>query len=527
MFSLTPYYHSVLCSIYRAFGVTDGNGHCIRSYRAMTEEQRQATEFFENLITSPTAPLSYQVAEKNADGRPTGRVQTVTTTVARLMGLASDYDATRQRLQEVLNRAFADGYAQFAPLSANEQQVMLRGPAGFPFVTRQTRDPMLANPTDSLRFPIVNGAQRASDPYYPTDPRMVPQWWPKPTPKRNVWFNPRVLDRSLVATDRLRQTFESLVLAIAAYLKSRNVPLGWHPLTVVCRGPMFRDEYAYNMWDNGMEAYIQQFRDERGNDRRFLLSTTVLGTTIPEDINSVAFFPTYHANWLRSLDVRLPLSWNTDTVYLSTGSLDDHDSNVRTWITYTADPLLELLRWMNMAQFLLDSGNTTVNESTKQDARATMVDIFASQAIYTRIQDAAYRLVGLQRGDIVIGYQEKLAKEAAARENRKRSLAIQAAGVEGYESAGDDAADIATATIGTVGLAFADAVKTGNIAAGVVSLLVRGLSSLIAFLSAPSAPRSPYTLPIRLGGSDPKHGLPVYGLSPKFALESPPCYRLV
>jgi hypothetical protein len=146
--------------------------------------------------------------------------------------------------------------------------------------------------------------------------------------------------------------------------------------------------------------------------------------------------------------------------------------------------------------------------------------------LYAGVQDIAYRHVGARRGDNVIGYRAKMEAEIQARKNQARSALIRSAGVEGYTSSGDDGADIASATIGTVGLAFADAVRTGNIATGVVSALVRGLTLLIGFLTMPEAPTSPFARDMRVGSSDLRYGSPIYGVSPEFALEAPPCFRV-
>ena len=526
MFSLSPYYHRLLCSVYRAFGVDDGNGHCVDAYRSPSSEQRQAAQFFEGLITDPTRSLSYQVPEKDARGNLTGRTAQVTTTVSRLMVLGDDWQDTRRNLEAIMSRVYNDGFATLTPQDAATQNTLLRG--GNPLVTQQTRDPMFANPTANggiLHYPIINGAQRGADPYYPTDPRLIPDWWPQVRQNRHVWYTPVIFDRTRVPTERLRSLYEQLILAINAYLKSRNAPLAWHPLSVVCRGPMFPDAYAYNSFNPGYEAFIQDLRDHN-NDPRFWVRQTILGWQASKDINSVSFFPPYDANWLRSLEYRIPISWDRGQVALSRGSLDDYDSSIRTWYTYHADATLELLRWMNFAQFLLDSGDTTVNEAKQQDARSVMLDVFAVQQLYAGVQDIAYRHVGARRGDNVIGYRQRMEAEIQARKNQARSQLIRSAGVEGYTSSGDDGADIASATIGTVGLAFADAVRTGNIAAGVVSALVRGLTLLIGFLTMPEAPTNPFSRDMRVGSSDLRYGSPIYGMSPAFALEAPPCFRV-
>jgi hypothetical protein len=215
--------------------------------------------------------------------------------------------------------------------------------------------------------------------------------------------------------------------------------------------------------------------------------------------------------WNASINRRFPQTIGTGS-FLSRGAWDDLDSKL-SWPIYTADALLELQRIVNVMGALLASGNAS------RDPKAAMVDMFACQAVYHGAQLQAYRQVGRPYGTNVIGYREQIAREAKAREASRRGDL----GVPGYQSTGDDAADITMGCIGTVALAVQDGLKTGSVEAAVVSAVIRGLTLLYTFLSGPDALHNPYDYPIRMsGGKSPAYN----GISVKNALELPPCFRV-
>ncbi len=502
------------CGVLRLFNVQTDRCRVVENSarRGVDSNTRDMHAFYDNLITNPDADLTFNMEERRADGSLTGRQMRKTTSVKQLVNLSPDWRDTTRRLERVLARASDITTAN--ALSPEDKQVLLTG--AWVRVTSQTRDPRLAEPRGLLRAPWGVQAGQYPDPYHPSDERQVPGWYPQISRDASmVSYTPRVLDQNVVPTERLRVLYTDLVTAVFQYLKSRNTVAQFHPLVAAAQSHIFPCRGAYSNFagETGAQA-INSWEQENG-DPRYLLQNTVLGMRFPDgDPNQGPLLGarSYAAQWNYALDKRIPVTVGAESggYLLSRGAWDDGDS-LRSWPIWTADPLLELLRWINVARMLLASGDASI------DGRATMVDLFAATTLYNGAQVRAYEQIPAEYGSNVVGFRAKIAAEAQARKNRERNV-----GVPGYNSTGDDTADIAMGTIGTVSLAITDALKTGNIAVGVVSFVIRGFMLLYGFLNGPDAIRDPYAYPIRMGsGKSPA----IPGLSMTNALQNGPCFR--
>jgi hypothetical protein len=486
--------------------------------KTLSSEQVDAYQFYDGLMgKSPDTPLSFTAYETDAQGRKTGRSGKKTTSIKKLALLDDDWQSKTSRLQTIMDRMVRDGIVSYAPLSDPDKALMLRGLAAP--VTSQTRDPMMADPTGIMRAPWRAQAGQIADPYHPSDPRGVPGWYPNvtnSTPK--AYLTPRVLSRSDVPANQLRTYYQDLILACHGHLKARNAPMVFHPLAVAAQAHIFPSRNAYSNVDgeSGSRA-IREWADNN-NDLNYLLQHTVLGFRFPDgDQTQGPLFGGGESHWLweKSLEVRFPLTIATGTIQ-SRGALDNLERRT-SYPIWTADPLLELQRWVNVATALLSTGDAA------RDPKAAMVDLFACQAVYSGAQVAAYQQINRPLGSNVLGYRERIATEAMARKAAQRG----SLGVPGYQSEGDDTADISMGIIGSVALAAADGLKAGGFPAGlivgVVSFVIRGCALMITFLGGPDTEPNPFDYPIRMGG----RGTPtINGLTVKNCLELPPCYRV-
>jgi len=484
----------------------------------LSREQVDAYQFYDGLMgKSPDEPISFTAYETRPDGSKTGRSGRKTTSVKQLALLDDDWRDKTARLQTILDRMRRDGLIADGILDDSGKALMLRGLA-VP-LTSQTRDPSLADPTGILRAPWGTPAGTIPDPYHPTDPRGVPGWYPnlsRATPA--VTLTPRVLDRSAVSNDMLRRYYQDLILACHGHLKARNAPMVFHPGAIAAQKHINPSRNAYSNVDGESGSKAIADWASSNNDTRYLIQNTVLGFKFPDgDQNQGPQFGGQPTSWLweESLSRRFPLTVATGTTQ-TRGCWDDGERKT-SWPIYTADPLVELQRWVNVANALLITGNAS------RDPKAAMVDLFACQAVYQGAQEAAYRQINRPMGSNVLGYREKIAAEALARKAQQRG----SLGVPGYESSGDDTADIAMGTVGCVALAVADGIKAGGFPAGlvvaVVSFVIRGCVLLYQFLGGPDTEPNPFDYPIRMGGG---RTVAINGLSVKNCLELPPVYRV-
>lgn len=491
-------------------------------FKSLEKAQVDAYQFYDGLMgKSPDDPIQFPVYETDSRGNRTGRSGTKTTSIKQLALLDSDWQDTTARLQSLYDRALRDGLITERPLSDADKAVMLRGLAAP--VTSQTRDPAMADPRGILRAPWAPKPGTIPDPYHPSDPRGVPGWYPNisdATPV--VSLTPRVLDRNAVPTREIRTLYQDVINACSARARSFNAPLVFHPLAVGAQSHIYPSRNAYSNVDG--ESGSRAIADWAANNNNldYLIQNTVLGFKFPE--GSQLQGPQFGGQpstwlWEASLDRRFPLTIATGKT-LTRGAWDSGESR-NTWNIYTADPLLELQRWVNVMAAMLATGNVA------RDPKAAMVDVFACQAVYQGAQEAAYRQIGRPMGSNVLGYREKIAVEANARKAAQRG----SLGVPGYESSGDDTSDISMGIIGSVALAATDGLKAGGFPAGLVvasvSFLIRGCMLMATFLGGPDTEPNPYDYPIRMGGGGRLDRTPaINGLTVKNALELPPVYRV-
>ena len=490
--------------------------------KSLEKNQVDAYQFYDGLMgKTPDAPIRFPVYETDASGRRTGRSGTKTTSIRQLAILDNDWQQTSARLQSVYDRCVRAGIITERPLNEPDKAVMLRGFASP--VTSQTRDPAMADPRGILRAPWANQGGTISDPYYPTDPRGVPGWYPNVSDATPVVsLTPRVLDKTVVNDNELRTLYQDIINACFARARSFNAPLVFHPLAIGAQSHIYPNRNAYSNVDNesGSRAIAQWATDN--NDPNYLIQNSVFGFSFPEgnQLQGPQFGgkPTSWL-WNESLSRRFPLTIATGTT-ITRGAWDSGESR-RTWNLYTADALLELQRWVNVMSAMIATGNTA------RDPKAAMVDVFACQSVYQGAQEAAYRQINRPFGSNVLGYREKISAEAAARKAAQRG----SLGVPGYESTGDDTADISMGIIGSVALAVQDGIKAGAFPAGlgtaVVSALIRGCLLMYSFLTGPDTEPNPYDYPLRMGGGGRLDRTPAFnGITVKNALELSPVYRV-
>ena len=501
-----------------AFHIPKDNCGPRSSYKGPSSQQVDARAFYEGLMgKSPDESISFLVYEKNASGGYTGRSIVKRTSIRELVKLDGDWRDKTLRLQQVYDRMKRDGLIQETPLSDSDKNAMLRQDGrgrSIPIGPNQTRDPKLADPRGILRAPFAPEGRVILDPYNPTDPRGVPSSYPNATDSMPfVTLTPKVLNSDGITNEGIRRYYEDAVSAMYGHLRARNVPMLFHPLNVAMQAHIYPQlAYMSNLDNSSGQNTISEWASSNG-DTSYLLQHTVLGYRFPDGDQTQG--PIFGGEtgwvWNASIERRFPQTVGTGKI-LTRGAWDDLDSRL-SWPLYTADALLELQRIVNAMAALLASGNAS------RDPKAAMVDMFACQAVYHGAQLQAYRQVGKQYGSNVVGYREQIDREARERKASQRGDL----GVPGYQSTGDDAADITMGCIGTVALAVKDGIAKGNVTAGVVSAVIRGLSLLYTFLSGPDAPRNPFDYPIRMsGGKSPAY----HGISVRNSLELPPCYRV-
>ena len=501
-----------------AFHIPKDNCGPRSSYKGPSSQQVDARQFYEGLMgKSPDEPISFPLYEKGPNGALTGRSMMKRTSIRELVKLDGDWADKTYRLQQVYDRMKRDGLVQETPLSDSDKNAMLRQDGrgrSIPIGPNQTRDPKLADPRGILRAPFSPEGRVILDPYNPTDPRGVPASYPNATDSMPfATLTPKVLNGDGITSDGIKRYYEDSITAIYGHLRARNVPMIFHPLNVALQAHIYPQRAYMSNLDNSSGQNNISAWASRNNDSDYLLQHTVLGYRFPEGDQTQGPIFGGESAWLwnASIDRRFPQTIGTGAI-LSRGAWDDKDSRL-SWPIYTADALLELQRIVNVMRALLASGDAA------RDPKAAMVDMFAAQAVYHGAQLQAYRQVGRPYGTNVVGYREQLAREARERKASQRGDL----GVPGYQSTGDDTADITMGCIGTVALAVKDGISKGSLTAGITSAVIRGLALLYTFLTGPDAEHNPYDYPIRMsGGKSPAYN----GISVKNALELPPCFRV-
>lgn len=507
------YLNKLPCGIAKLFGYEPRACRVDASaFSGMSAEGRAASSFYDGLIQDPDRVLSFPCRVKDNAGNLTNNIVTKRFTVGGLMDLAPTWKDSTARLQQIVDR-FSD-ITTDGLLSPQDQQAMLTGR----WVGReanQTRFEKLANPSGILTIPNPQSGASWPDPYNPTDSRLVPSWFPKHNAACPVVsFTPRVLDQSAVPTQRLVDGYQDLTLALFNFLRDRNVPMPLCPEIIGARQNFQLGRAVYSSYDNNSGGLRVQDWYHDNRDTKYLLQDSVFGYTFPDgDPNQGPRFGVDNAAlWRTSMDRRVPISIGMDS-HVTKGAWGDDESRL-SWNIATADALLEFLRLLNAAKILLATSNAGV------DARATMVPLFAAQAVYTGAQVRAYQHIGKPYGSNVLGYRANIAREVAMRKARERDATV---GVPGYHSSGDDAADIGMGLIGCVSGAVTAALAAGNPIAGVVAFVILGLRLMVSFLLEPDAPADPYSLPLRMTEGK---GVQFFGLSVTNALELPPAYRV-
>lgn len=510
----------VPCYVLKALRATEGTRCAPSAIRSPSPEAREAFQLYDNLQGDPSQELTFTVQEKDRSGNLTGRAQRVTTRIADMCFLGNDLQDTTRALRSLVDSAIETGIAVRAPLSDNDRNTMLRGSATM--VTRQVRDPFMADASRIMDYPLpLRPINPVVDPYHPTDSRLVPEWFPRIGPARTVInLTPRALNRDGVPTRQLRALYDNLVMGIHAYLKSCNVPMKFHPAVMGTLAPFRMDRYAYTNIDERASQDVQQWSDDNGNPL-FLVQNSVRGWTYPDgDVNqgpNITGGGQSSGLWNTALDRRLPVTISTGTTVTRGALAFAHPDTEerRTWNVYTADPLLEILRLLNCAQFLLDSGDVS-----RFGAKAPAVHMYAASALYKGATVEAYRQIGRPYGSNVVGYRQAVEAELAS----IRAGGRASGNIPGFVTEGDSAADIAATTLQIIGPALAAAATVWPVGT-IISVVVAGTLILVSLFGRPDAPPNPFDYPLRVAGWTPVSPV-LYGITVRAALEDRPLFRL-
>ena len=500
------------CFVLDLFRIDDGNGRCA-SARMPAQEQRDAWSFYNTITTSPTAPIEFFV------NGPNGSRVKRTVTMQAMMSLGNNYQSSAARLQSLIDGAIAQGWLTRRKPTENEAQALLTdmGPGKtWPSRGQQKRDHTFAYCEEMLQFPQRARDGRMVDPAHPSNPNLVPSWYPQLNSGVEALYpTSRMNDPSLTTNQQLIDFYRDIVTAIVDFDKDRNAVTPFHPLTLLARSSFFVDPWTYTNLQESVQSYINEWRNDNGNPN-YLIRNNAMGVTFVEgdpERSSVVLQYASVTHWLNSLYRRSPITTHYTGTTLSRGVLQDGDVH-RTWSLLTADAQLEIVRWANMANVRLQTSNAA------RDAKAVFVDMFACNALYKRLLTRAYEQSQRPFGSSLVAYSNGLKSESDERKRIARSQSIGQV-VDGYQATGDDASDITSYTIGSVGLVVKAAMEGGPGVAIAMGVMLAA-NGLFTFLSSPESLRDRTVEPLRVSDGGPIAS----GLTPRFVTESWPLHRV-
>ena len=500
------------CFVLDLFRIDDGNGRCA-SARMPTQEQRDAWSFYNTITTSPTAPIEFFV------NGPNGSRVKRTVTMQAMMSLGNNYQSSAARLQSLIDGAIAQGWLTRRKPTENEAQALLTDKGAgkaWPSRGQAKRDHSFAYCEEMLQFPQRARDGRMANPQHPANPNLVPSWYPQLNNGVEALYpTSRMNDPSQTTNQQLIDFYRDIITAVVDFDKDRNAVTMFHPLTILARAPFFLDPATYTYLQPDMQSYLNEWRQDNGNANYLIVNNSQGVTFLPGDPEraSVVFQYASTTHWLNSLYTREPIATHYTGTTLSRGVNQDGEVH-RTWSVLIADAQLEIVRWANMANVRLQTSNAA------RDAKAVFVDMFACQALYKRLLTRAYEQSQRPFGSSLVAYSNELKKESDERKRLARSQAIGAV-VDGYESTGDDASDITSYCIGSVGLLVKAAVTAGPEAAIAMGVMLVA-SGLFAFLSSPESLRDRTVESLRVSDGGPIAS----GLSPLIVTESWPLHRV-
>ncbi len=451
-----------------------------------TKEQVEAWETYDNLNGDPDTTIVLPTYDRN------GNRQNVRTSVAKLSLLSPDHAARKQNLINAMEALIEPGWFSRTKLPESDRGAVLTGS------WRGTRG-SLERPAylyDAEKCLDIPAPARAGAPafYSSSDPRAVPEWFPRARLSGHaVYPTPRLYSTD-VPSATLRAAYEALCIAVHRHLEARNTTLRFHPAIVAANmqhnpDARFADPalwYPYSEW-----------RNNNGNPEYYFRNTIRHAVVAPFNDGGGWTF-TNHPLWSRSLDNRAE-AVVLDSYERVTHGVYDLGSEAISFQVNVADAIADITRMMNVANHLLVSDDAAPSQRV-------LIDQHAAMTLKQNLQLLSFRHANLPSNQNINEALEAARLERDARYNRGLT---QALGVAGYESTGDAGADITALAIDSIGLAMQAgfSLAAGNPIAGVVGGLVLFVVKfgvgLIQYFTAPDRPRDPLDLPFRiLRGND-------------------------
>lgn len=453
---------------------------------ATTLDQRQAWETYDNLNGDPDRTVSLPMYDRSGNRR------VVNTSVTQLSLLSADHASRKRALETALETFVSNGWFVRSKLPESERGAMLVG--SWRGVRGSLERSSLYYDTDKcldMPPPPRNGAPQL---YSSSDPRNLPEWFPRARIGGHTLYpTPRLLS-SEVPSPAIRQAFENLCTAVHRHLEARNTTLRFHPAIIAAMMPHNVDS---RFSDPNLWYPFVDWRNSNGNPEYFFRNT-IRHAMIADYSDGGGWQFTNNGLWFRSLDARTQ-AVGLDSHREVTRGVYDLGGDALSFQVNVADALLDVIRMVNVANHLLVSDNAAPSQRV-------LIDQHAAMTLKQNLQLLAMRHAQVPAHQNINEALEAARLERDARYNRGLSEGL---GIAGYESKGDVGADITALTIDSLGLALKTGltVAAGNpiagVVAGVVMFVVRFGIGLLGYFMAPDRPRDPLTLPFRiLRGND-------------------------
>jgi hypothetical protein len=482
-------------AILRLFGAEDSIARC----RFSSAEQKAAFAAYDGLNQSPFTSVTVPVRDA------AGNVLNKTFSIADMAKCDGSEPAIRRDCEALIQEAVNAGIVLFQRPADGEYQ-------GLP-----VQSPYVMEPSRFVKFPVqLTDTYPLPDNYSGTGCNQtvsgIPDHWPVPQGFRQLYLNPKALKPSEVSNDTIMGIMERAVFLASAYCLSRNVNPAYHPTLIhaqMPRMPMFppnggndHEVKKWARWSQGLMC--KSWSSERSAGVCFpkiavspnaWRRDAIPGWNMPAPNATVGQSQPIIRGpsdglWRESLSARSAV-WNF-------GTLNGRGVYVweeKFWTVHT-DAVADCLSILVALQAMLDCGSYGTH------SQGLLTDVNAACVVFNELQRNAYKELGLPYGTDFASFDNAVERERRQRELNFRSSLVQSFGRSGYQSTGDDTADILSATIGTAGLAIAAAVAAGP-AGLVVAGLLLGVAVLLTVLGRPTPPpdKRRFGVLAKLGGA--------------------------